>query len=121
VTDVFRTSYAPAVQPWLTFPFALNYQAFGGGYQTPQYRLVGNIVTLRGLMTRNTATAGAGSTCGTLPVGARPTVGHLMFDTDMNGANCRVDVMTTGAIVHQGGALNVGGFFSLDGIQFAID
>jgi hypothetical protein len=105
---------------WTAFPFSANYQAYGGGYQAPQYKRVGNTVYLRGLITRNTATAPAASTAGTMPSGARP-ISNLLFEQNISGGSSRVDVLNTGAVIHQEAALTVGGWMSLDGIQYDID
>lgn len=106
---------------WNGIPYNANYQNFAATvYQLGQYKRVGNIVYLRGLVTRNTATAPAGSSVGTLPADCRPGVNSLrIFNAHLTGGVCRVDVDSNGAIIHQT-ALTVGGYLSLDGIFFEI-
>ena len=65
------TTIAPGgvlTTPWTDVTFQNGWTNFGGGYQTCQYRKVGDIVYLRGLMTHATGN----SVAFTLPAGFRP-------------------------------------------------
>lgn len=104
---------------WLAFPYAANYEAYNPGFSTPGYRKIGDLVYLRGVITRNTATAIAGSTAGTLPDECWPA-GQLIFEQHLSGVRCRVDVTAAGAIQHVDVGLDVGGYLSLDGIWFSV-
>jgi hypothetical protein len=104
---------------WIAFPYAANYQAFNASFSTPGYRKVGDIVYLRGAITRNTSTAAANSTCGTLPAGFRPPLINI-FEQHLGPGRCRVDVLASGAINHADVALTVGGFLVLDGVFFSV-
>lgn len=115
----FSATYAhQADTGWLTFPFDANYQAFGAGFQAPQYRKIGDLVYLRGTITRNTSSAAAGSRAGTLAAGFRPPA-ITIFEQGGGGTRARVDVEADGEIRHQDLILTVGGFLSFDGIVFS--
>lgn len=103
---------------WLTLPLQSNFTVFGAGFATPQYRLIGTMVYLRGLIGRSTSTAITGFTAAILPVGARP-LASVMFEQHISGARCRIDVTNVGFIICQDAALAVGGYLSMDGISFA--
>lgn len=105
---------------WTTLPMNSNYVSFGSGYQAPEYKRVGNTVQLRGMLTRNTLNAPAGSTAATMPSGTRPLAARL-FQQHLSGNPCRVDILTSGAIQHVDQPLNVGGYLTLDGIEYQID
>jgi hypothetical protein len=85
----------------------------------PGYRKIGDMVYLRGIITRNTATAAAGSTCGTLPAGFRPP-GVVIYEGHLSGVRVRIDVLANGNVLHADVALAVGGYLSLDGIVFSV-
>lgn len=110
----------PADSGWLTLPLQTNFVAFGGGFQTPQYKRVGNLVYLRGLIGRTTSTAVAGFTAAILPVGARP-LATVLYEQHISGARCRVDVNNVGFVICQDAAIAVGGYLSVDGIVFGTD
>jgi hypothetical protein len=114
-----RWDGTPTDTGWDTFPYAANYQAFGNPYRGAQYQVVGNSrVYLRGLITRNTATAPAGSVCGTMPVGARPqTNGDEILVSDISGVHTLVTVNSAGQVIHNV-ALTVGGFLTLSGLYY---
>lgn len=101
---------------WQTLPLQTNFIAFGGGFQTPQYKRVGYRVDVRGLIGRTTSTAIAGFTAAVLPTGARPP-SSVMFEQHVSGARCRVDVNNVGFIICQDQALAVGGYLSVDSIS----
>jgi hypothetical protein len=105
---------------WQTLPLQTNFVAFGGGFQIPQYRRIGNGVIPRGLAGRIASTAVAGFTAGILPVSFRPP-STVMFEQHISGARCRVDINNVGFIICQDQAIAVGGYLSLDGTDFYTD
>ena len=56
---------------WSPFPFAAGFLDLGGGWQAVQYRKIGDIVYLRGAISKNSSFA-PGDVLGTLPPGFRP-------------------------------------------------
>lgn len=69
---------------------------YGGVYQPGQYRIVGDMVYLRGLCKR---TAGAGTTIATLPAGYRPATYTQLVSTKASGGIARIDIATSGTII----------------------
>lgn len=65
---------------WSPFPFAPGFSDYGGGWQTVQYRKTGDIVYLRGAVSKTSPFA-AGDVLGALPEGFRPPaqVGFVCF------------------------------------------
>ena len=65
---------------WAAFPFAAGFSNFGGGWQAVQYRMIGDIVYLRGAISKTSSFA-VGDVLGTLPSGFRPPaqVGFVCF------------------------------------------
>ena len=85
-----------------------------GGWQVPQYRKIGDIVYLRGLMQSGTFN----STAATLPAGFRPLTNES-FPVARNGeVSYYVQIASSGAIMIP--TQTGGGFQSLSGIQFSI-
>ncbi len=77
---------------------------FGGGYEAGQYKVLGDIVFVRGLVAR---TAGTGTTVAILPVGYRPLTRHV-FPADTNTGYGRIDIDTSGNVIAvSGGVGNV--------------
>ena len=68
----YDTDANPAV-PWIAVSFENSWANAGGSDQVCQYRKIGDIVHLRGVMRRNPVTFG--QTAFTLPVGYRPPSG----------------------------------------------
>jgi len=67
-----------------------------GYHQEAQYRRIGDVVELRGMIKSGTI----GSAALTLPVGFRPGGGHHLFPTDSNAnAHGRVDAQSDGQII----------------------
>jgi len=96
---------------WTDLSLTGGATAYGGSYQVPQYRKVGDEVCLRGLV--GSVTACPSCTMATLPSGYRPPA-RLLFQT---GAD-RVDIFNNGSVVaySDGDASN---WTSLDGICFS--
>lgn len=108
------TTVSTVQNNWQTLSLANGWVAWGVGHVTPRYRRNGVIVEVQGLAKNGPI----GGDIGSLPVGYRPTGGTLIF-TALTGAGLgRVDVMTNGAIVPQGGSND---YFSLDRIRFPLD
>jgi hypothetical protein len=105
-----RTSYTPGLVPrWRSVEasggagpeivFTNSWVNFGGSAQVAQYRKVGDVVEVRGVI----KTGALGNSAFTLPVGYRPPAA-MSFATDANGAYGRVTVATTGTVTPDIGA-----------------
>lgn len=70
---------AAGQQPWTAVTFQNSWTNYGGAYQACQYRAVGDMVQVRGLIAGGTS----GTTAFTLPVGFRPP-GHIQFAQTSN-------------------------------------
>ena len=70
--DVAALKTATAVTPWVLCTMLNAFTPYGGTYQAPRYRKVGDIVYVEG----GTAGGAIGSTAFTLPVGFRPPKDH---------------------------------------------
>ena len=79
---------------WTNLSFGTGWADFAGGYQTGQYRKIGDMVYLRGLCKR---TAGVGTTIATLPTGHRPPLTSLN-QVEATGGLGRIDIYTTGEL-----------------------
>ena len=85
---------------WTSLPLGAGWSLYGGGYTPPQYRKIGDVVTLRGLAHSTTSAL----LIGTLPAGYRPP-GNLMgvvwatwgASTPYRAA-LRLDVFTDGTV-----------------------
>lgn len=83
---------------WTPVTYAAGWSAYGGGLQ---FRKIGDFIYL---MVYGTQGGGAGTTIGTLPVGARPSIAH-QHPLNANGTPSFFGVATTGVItVVLGGA-----------------
>lgn len=72
IADALDTIVAAiGATPWTALPFAANWANFGGVYQTAGYRKIGDVVELRGVVTRSPG-AVPPQTIATLPAGYRP-------------------------------------------------
>lgn len=67
---VVTAALALAPTPWTNVTFTAPYTNYGGGYQLCQYRKIGDMVYLRGLVARSPFVSGAEVFL--LPVGFRP-------------------------------------------------
>lgn len=118
---LFIFSVGSAIAPSWTNPTLLNSWAnFGAPFQTAQYRKIGDMVQLRGLI--------AGGTLGTnafvLPSGFRPNAELIFASIQSSTANVgRVRILSTGGVVPSTstdtpGATNA--FCSFDTVQFSV-
>lgn len=108
---------ATTAQVWTALPLVSPWAIYGGGWMPPQYRKIGDIVYLRGLLQRGT---GATSNVAVLPVGYRPTVGTEIFGLLWSGTSgiARVDIDTGGNITAAGTTDT--NWLSLAGVQFSV-
>ena len=107
---------------WTGLSYGTGWVDYGGGYQAGQYKKVGDLVFLRGLVRRTTTSAGD-ITIGTLPAGYRPAA-RLMMSTTGYWSSAyqltRVEILTTGVVQFAGSIGVTVDFFSLDSIVFSI-
>lgn len=111
--------YPTGTTGWTNLTLQNGWTWYGNGtsnpiYSSPQFKKgTDNIVSLKGLLLAGTTSVNTILT--TLPVGMRPKERILM--TSVSGdAHIRLDILTTGEIIIQGGTVNV--WISLDGISF---
>ena len=97
---------------WDGLSFGSGWANYGGAYQAGQYKKVGDLVFLRGLVAR---TSGVGVTIATLPSGFRPPAQCLYIMNTNTGAG-RLDIQTDGQIVATSGGAD---WVQLDGISFS--
>ena len=87
--------------------------------EVPQYRKIGNIVYLRGLVN---ATALAGNVIATVPVGYRPTGYFNRFACALNqGEFVMIQINANGQINDYAKGGSGRGFLSLNGVSFPAD
>lgn len=106
---------------WTGLSFGTNWLSYGSGLQVGQYKRVGDLVLLRGLVTCTGAWA-TYTTIATLPAGFRPA-SHLVFWHPCNANDgMRVDITTAGVVtfVATNGSQTTG-WVSLDELCFSID
>lgn len=110
------TSWAPKPNPgpWTALPYAAGFADSGGGLMPGQYRINGDRVELRGVVTQSIL---ANTLIATLPVGARPTANQVMY---VNGYRAgvgdgpmRADIATTGTLTLVGGGTAVAQNFDI--------
>lgn len=109
--------------PWLPLAFAPGWQGYQTGnttYGTGQYRKVGDIVTVRGLVESNSALGTIGTNIGTLPAGFRPPYQAIFNQQSSVAGLARVDVQNNGVINISGAAPATGNWVSLVGISFSV-
>lgn len=97
---------------WTGFAYDTGWGDLGAGYQAGQYKKVGDLVFLRGVVTR---TAGATTLIATLPAGYRPIVNEI-YPVPANGAFGYVDIATSGTITITSG----NPWVALGGIYFSV-
>ena len=103
---------------WTAVSSGSNWQNYGSGYQTAQYKKFGDQVYLRGLATSNANSWTTYPTILTLPVGYRPPARLIFEQTGNNSVAVRVDITSSGLV--QWVAAGAGsGYISLDGISFS--
>ena len=98
---------------WTGLSFGSGWANYGSGFQNGQYKKVGDLVFLRGLVAR---TSGVDTTIATLPSGFRPPA-NTVFITNATDAFGRVDIQTDGTVLLNNGTPT---YVQLDGIVFSV-
>jgi hypothetical protein len=102
---------------WAAVPLSSNWASYNASqWGTFSYRLQGNRVFLRGIVQ---ASAGAGTTIGTLPTGFRPPY-SVELPVDRSGAYSGVTVNTDGTMVTNV-APGAGSTYAFGDLSFSID
>lgn len=99
---------------WAGLSFGSGWVNFGANYNPGQYKRVGDLVFLRGLVLRS---SGTGITIATLPVGYRPTVGIVLVGVATSSGAGRIDIHGDGTIILVSGSP---AWVQLDSIVFSI-
>ena len=105
--------------PWEPFQFLAPWGNWTDdvNVQTAQFRLIGNIVQIRGIAKRNAATSGH---IGNMPAGYRPPL-HVMISTTLSTpGHCRTDVYSDGRVVGAVGQTVPTAYITLDGMSYSI-
>ena len=97
---------------WTALSLNTGWVNFGGSYQTAEYKKVGDLVFLRGLIAR---TSGTATLIGTLPSGYRPILNPL-FIVATNTGYGEIEINSPGQISWRTGGV---GYLSLDGLIFS--
>lgn len=107
---------------WIAPTYQNSWHAFNASWSTPGYRLIGDKVELRGMVSGGTAP----SVAFTLPVGYRPpkrsvfgTLGDFI-GTDGTGRPGRVDIDIDGTVVIQSGPVPGTGWITLETFWFSV-
>ena len=101
------------VVPWIDVGFANSWTNYGSGFQTCQYRKIGDVVTVRGLISSGNVPWGIFQ----LAVGYRPPA-TLIFPVDTaNSVHGRVDIGTDGWVLP---TVANSAYLSLTGISFSV-
>lgn len=110
--------FNPPDAQWINAPLNPGWQAFGGGFQLPQYARIGDMVYLRGV----TKWISGSYDIMTLPTGFRPSASVVHPVVTNNGSFVQIGAI---AIVPSGVLTwgNIGGlwYVGLDGIFFGVD
>ncbi len=110
--------FNPVDVQWQLAPLNAGWAPFGGGFQTPQYARIGDLVVLRGAAQWQ---SGAYDLF-TLPEGFRPGATLVLPCVTNNGSFAQLGVIAlfSSGVVSWGG---IGGVFlvSLDGVVFGLD
>ena len=113
------TSPTPA---WIRPTFENGWSDYGyPGWEMAAYRKIGDIVYLRGLVSRAAGDLNQ-QPMFTLPIGYRPPT-PLIFNVNASTtsyANARLDVQNTGAVYVNDGRPGYAGFTSLSGVYFSV-
>ncbi len=81
---------------WITATLNSPYTHFGSPYGDVQYRKIGDIVNIQGLVNINNASNG--STIFTLPSGYRPSLRLVFAQANANTDITRIDILTDGDV-----------------------
>ncbi len=87
-------TWAGGFGAWTNITFGTGWDNFGGGFQTGQYRKIGDMVYLRGMVLR---TSGVGTTITTLPAAHWPPA-TVLCDVQSASALGRIDISTAGVV-----------------------
>lgn len=93
---------------WVTPALINNWQGYSGGsthWGTAQYRRIGKVVTLRGLVTKT-----VGSTAEVifyLPADCRPSITNMFAQANGSSNYVRLDIQSDGAVLYPAGVPNV--------------
>jgi len=82
---------------WITATLNSPYTNFGSPYGDVQYRKIGDIVNIQGLVNANSAANG--STIFTLPSGYRPSLRLVFAQANANTSITRIDITTDGDVI----------------------
>jgi hypothetical protein len=100
-THVRIAERAARATAWTAVTFTNGWTDFGGGYQAMQYRKVGDVVELRGMIGSGTP----GASAFTLPTGFRPPA-NIRFAAISTGVTLGYwEIGTAGTVLHQSGAV----------------
>jgi hypothetical protein len=80
---------------WTNPTFLNGWMSYGSGYAPGQYRKVGDMVQIRGLV----KSGSLGNAIFMLPVGYRPTTGNLQFAVENSGGHGQLEVRTGGDVI----------------------
>jgi hypothetical protein len=97
---------------WAALTFNTGWANFGGSNGNAQYKKVGDLVFLRGLITRS---SGSETVIGTLPEGFRPPAAYY-YTTASDSGYGRLHITSAGQVIYGAGGLT---WFSLSGIVFS--
>lgn len=105
---------------WIDLPLNAGWTMNDYDTEKPQYRKVGKVVMLRGLVN---ATSEAGNLISTLPAGFRPIGYYNRWDCSLGAANERVNVQVnlSGEIADWNKGTSTRMFLCLNGISFLVD
>ncbi|MDH5545155.1 MAG: hypothetical protein OEZ43_06145 [Gammaproteobacteria bacterium] len=100
ITDgSFNAPAKPVNGKWIDLPLAAGFSAYGNEHQTPQYRIQGDVVCLRGLATATIAAGNPNVAIANLPIGYRPPAIEIFSASGYNGGiGDRVDVRANGQV-----------------------
>ncbi len=81
---------------WITPTLNSPFTSYGGAFGNVEYRKIGNIVNIQGLINANSGSAG--STIFTLPSGYRPKKTLIFTVQNGNSATARIDITSDGIV-----------------------
>jgi hypothetical protein len=117
ISHVHTALYLPNNVAWIAPTLLNSWAAYGSGHRNPGYRLVGDIVELRGLVRNGTA---APSIIFNVPAAYRPNAQEIFMQTSNTGS-ARVDILPAGDVTVQayiGTGSNA--FVSLAGMRWSV-
>ena len=110
----------PNDSDWIDLPLNSGWSMNDYDTEKPQYRKVGKVVMLRGLVN---ATGEAGNLISTLPAGFRPIGYYNRWSCSLGAGNERANVQVnmSGEIADWNKGTNTRMFLCLNGISFLVD